>query len=219
MAHCSIVIRNRRGGPLRSFERTLMLTDAVVAIAMTLLVLPLVDLAPEVAHGGLKILTDRHDVIFGFVVSFLVIYAFWQHHDRAFTGVHEAGPALIQLNMVWMLTVAFLPFPTAIIGYKVTTTTAPLYIGTMLVLKLLTRGIHAGCVACGGRPLTARGVWYDAAVTAVFAACTIIAFFWPSAGLYGLLALIPIGLVVNRVVPDPPTEQAGASPRTPPSPA
>jgi len=52
-----------------------MLTDAVVAIAMTLLVLPLVELAREVDTDSVgSVLTEHRDVFLGFLVSFLVIY-------------------------------------------------------------------------------------------------------------------------------------------------
>jgi uncharacterized membrane protein len=73
-------------------ERTIMLTDAVVAIAMTLLVLPLVELAPEVDVGGLGTVVSEHsDVFISFVISFLVIYVFWLAHQHAFASVRQPG--------------------------------------------------------------------------------------------------------------------------------
>jgi len=58
-------------------ERVITLTDAVVAIAMTLLVLPLVELSGEVTGEDLVGFVGEHgDVLLSFVVSFLVIYVF-----------------------------------------------------------------------------------------------------------------------------------------------
>lgn len=67
----------------RSLDRTVTLTDAVVAIAMTLLVLPLVELAAVVDPNDLSELLDDHlGVFIGFALSFLVIYQFWAAHER-----------------------------------------------------------------------------------------------------------------------------------------
>ena len=42
------------------------------------------------------------------------------------------------LNLVWLLGIVFLPFPTAIVGHDASTSSTPLYLGTMLVLAVVT---------------------------------------------------------------------------------
>src|SRR5919202_3679717 len=120
-------------------ERTITLTDAVVAIAMTLLVLPLVDLAPEIDETGLADLLRAHgSELLGFMLSFLVIYLLWAAHERAFAVLEVARPALQTLNMLWLLGIAFLPFPTALVGRHANTASAFFYIVTMLVVSAVT---------------------------------------------------------------------------------
>ena len=67
-----------------SLERSVGLTDAVVAIAMTLLILPLVEVSGEIDAGHLdRFLAEHWDLLLSFVISFLVIYVFWAAHSTA----------------------------------------------------------------------------------------------------------------------------------------
>lgn len=65
-----------------------MLTDAVVAIAMTLLVLPLVEAVNEVKLDVSAFATEHTSLFVSFVVSFLVILLFWVAH----TGSSRSSP-------------------------------------------------------------------------------------------------------------------------------
>jgi uncharacterized membrane protein len=199
--------RDRPEDVEHSIERTITLTDAVVAIAMTLLVLPLVELAPEVESEGLgTVLTRNDDVFLGFVLSFLVIYVFWTAHDRAFAGVRRPAAGLRALNMWWLLIVAFLPFPTAVVGRHATTSTVPFYIGTMFALSVLTSAM----VQIGRRAREAEGRagvgddqrrWRAAltwASTAVFGLCALIGTINTDLGLLGLLLLIVVRIAQDR---------------------
>ncbi len=67
-------------------------TDAAVAIALTLLVLPLVDIVPEAAHSGepaVAVVTDNLAPIGSFLLSFAVIARFWSVHHRLFGYEHR----------------------------------------------------------------------------------------------------------------------------------
>jgi uncharacterized membrane protein len=101
------------------FERVVFFSDAVFAIVITLLVLPLTaelevpgeggDLIQEVLSGqGLRMLT--------FAVGFLVVGQFWIAHHRMFGHLRRADQGLLWFNLVGLLTVAFMPFPTALLG-------------------------------------------------------------------------------------------------------
>jgi uncharacterized membrane protein len=181
-------------------ERTITLTDAVVAIAMTLLVLPLVELAGEIdpAHLG-ETFGAHREVFLGFGLSFLVIYVFWLAHDQALTAVRDLGPALRSLNMLWLLVVAFLPFPTAVIGREVTRSSTPFYIGTMFVLSLLTSAMiqiaHPRPVAHDARRTWRRRSGWAWATSAVFGGCALAGGWHPDLGLFGLLLLGVIRLL------------------------
>jgi uncharacterized membrane protein len=124
----------------RDPDRLVLFTDAVVAIAVTLLVLPLVDAVAETkaAHGDAgAVITDHKAQIYTFLLSFVVIARFWLTHHRVFEHVKAYSNRLIQLNLVWLLCIVILPFPTDIVGnYPSDRFTAGLYIGMILVLSV-----------------------------------------------------------------------------------
>jgi len=100
------------------FERVVFFSDAVFAIVITLLVLPLTaefevpedtaSLAHELAELWPKIVT--------FGVSFLVVGQFWMAHHRVFSRIARADSGLLALNLLFLLTVSFMPFPAAVLG-------------------------------------------------------------------------------------------------------
>ncbi|WP_238155645.1 TMEM175 family protein [Kribbella soli] len=124
----------------RDPDRLVLFTDAVVAIAITLLVLPLVDLVPEVkAEGGdaVSVISEHRQEIFTFLLSFVVIASFWLGHHRLFEHIRAYTPAMMRVNLLWLLTIVVLPFPTEIIGaFESDRFTAGVYIGTILALSV-----------------------------------------------------------------------------------
>jgi len=176
-------------------ERTITLTDAVVAIAMTLLILPLVEVVNDVDLTDLATLwAENGELLQSFVISFLVIYAFWTAHGTLYHRLLVAGQPTVRwlgpINMCWLLVIAFLPFPTAMIGRDLTTTSGPLYIGTMLVLSALTFAMTVIVNRAVGRPIGLA--WLT---TAVFAFCTVVSLVNPQLGVYLLLLLVVTGRI------------------------
>jgi uncharacterized membrane protein len=185
-----------------TLERSIALTDAVVAIAMTLLVLPLVELANEVdSHDLGRFLREHWDVMLSFGVSFVVIYIFWAAHGTAFRRLAVAGaetpPALRQLNLWWLLLIAFLPFPTAVVGRDLNTASAPVYIGTMLVLSGLTTAMMVVVGRVMGPSRRVRWAWLT---TAVFGLCTLLSLVNADLGLFALLLLAVVRVIEVRVL-------------------
>ncbi|HET7327842.1 MAG TPA: hypothetical protein VFJ14_11230, partial [Nocardioidaceae bacterium] len=135
-------------------------------------------------------------------VSFLVIYLFWSVHAGALRHLEETGTevtGLRPLNMLWLLVIAFLPFPTALVGHRTDTASVPIYIGTMFVLSALTAAIVTLAHRTSGSRLPLWGWW----TTAIFAACTLIGVVNADAGLYALLALAVLRVVESRVLHRP----------------
>jgi len=130
---------------LNSAERLKFFTDAVVAIAMTLLILPLLESVSDAAKEGVDTATflgDHGDQIFAFVLSFVIIARFWVSHERLFDSVERWTGWLMVLNILWMLTVVVLPVVTAMVGSMDTDRLQTVvYIGTMLVNALLMTGM------------------------------------------------------------------------------
>lgn len=110
-----------RGFPRDSveFARALTFTDGLFAIAMTLLVvgvevpdIPDTESVSELASA----LDDISGNIISFVISFLVIGRYWMAHHQFFAQLTRIDQGLIAINLVYLLFVAFLPFPTALLG-------------------------------------------------------------------------------------------------------
>lgn len=120
----------------RGFDRLVAFTDAVVAIAITLLVLPLVESARE-AHPGpvVQFLRTNASSLFTFTLSFVVIAGFWRRQHRLFESVNGYSPALIWATMLWLFGIVFLPLPTQLLGGAVDDDRGAhaLYIGTLLL--------------------------------------------------------------------------------------
>jgi uncharacterized membrane protein len=118
----------------RDVHRLLTFIDAIVAIAITLLVLPLVDLTQDMtADESVAYLLRTHQPeLWSFLLSFVVIARMWvaQHRtSRPLVASHYTVSALL---LLWALTIAFLPFPTALVakaGHQ--PATKILYIGTI----------------------------------------------------------------------------------------
>src|SRR4051812_13366377 len=96
----------------RDFERLLTFVDAIVAIAITLLVLPLAELTADVGDQPVThVLRAHQGQLWSFLLSFAVIARLWfvQHHSLR--NVLIAPSRLGVLLMSWSATIVFLPFP------------------------------------------------------------------------------------------------------------
>jgi uncharacterized membrane protein len=51
-----------------------------------------------------------------YVISFLVILSFWMAHHSIFSAIRGYDKVLIWLNLLFLMFVAFLPFPTSLLG-------------------------------------------------------------------------------------------------------
>jgi uncharacterized membrane protein len=107
--------RYRRRSEELEFDRVAFFSDAVFAIAMTLLVvgigIPHVH-ESQVAHK----LGGKGNEIFGFFLSFLVIGLYWLAHHRFFSRLVAVDTRFMKLNLVYLAAIAFMPFPTALVG-------------------------------------------------------------------------------------------------------
>jgi uncharacterized membrane protein len=106
-----------RGG--EEFARVLAFSDGLFAIAMTLLVVGIAvpTLSSPGDEGQLWTALRHIDSAFiGFFVSFAVIGRYWIAHHQFFRLLREMDYGLIWLNMAYLAFVAFLPFPTALLG-------------------------------------------------------------------------------------------------------
>jgi uncharacterized membrane protein len=192
------------------FERVVFFSDAVFAIAITLLVLPLtaeIDLSEGGSLGSQ--VADLWPSVLTFVVSFLVVGQFWIAHHRTFGQLRRVDPTVIWLNLILLLTVAFMPFPAALLRARDTSEDAlavVLFAASMTVTSLVLTGtwlyaVRRGLTAPERLPGDLRRTTLRAVATTVVFALSI------GAGFLGLgpavacwLGILPAArlLVVRR---------------------
>jgi len=90
-------------------------SDGVFAIAITLLILEIK--IPSAGSGDLSLqLIRQWPSYFAFVVSFAFIGIMWINHHRLFTHIKRSNNVLLFLNLLLLLGVSAVPFPTAVLA-------------------------------------------------------------------------------------------------------
>jgi uncharacterized membrane protein len=117
----------------RGLDRFVTFLDAVVAIAITLLVLPLADAIGTGASRELaSLLTDEAGRFGAFFLSFVLIARLWLAHHRIVESVRTYDTAFLLVNIAWILTIVLLPFATQVAGsYPPEPLAVLIYIGTV----------------------------------------------------------------------------------------
>jgi uncharacterized membrane protein len=102
-------------------ERLILFSDAVFAIAITLLIIEIK--VPEFPHDAeitenalLHKLGELVPKFIGFIVSFMLIGLYWSIHHRMFGFVTNYSRKLIVLNLFFLFSVVLMPFSTGIFG-------------------------------------------------------------------------------------------------------
>ncbi len=198
------------GDAPRPAERTIVFTDAVVAIAMTLLILPLLDAVAESARNSqdtLAFLRAHSGQLITFALSFVIIALFWRSHDRTFSRLARTTTLVFWLNTAWMFTIVFLPVVTAIVGALHTDPVQlALYIGTMLVTSLIMTAMHLVLVlrpelTISGERRSLSELAPALASSIMFAVALVLALTVPGVEFWGLLVLAlsrPIEALLRR---------------------
>ena len=129
--------------PPQSHDRTtrvVALTDGVFAIAMTLLALEL--RVPELESGVhsaalINSLRAEWPRFSSFVISFLVLAAYWMGHRVVFDYIQHVDRWRLWLNTGYLVGVAFVPFATALCGRFMVPAAVLIYAGSLAVVGLL----------------------------------------------------------------------------------
>ena len=94
-------------------------SDGIFAIAITLLILEV--RAPEVhdARALWRALGAQWPSYLGYALSFLIIGIMWANHSHIFRLITRCDHTLSMLNLLLMMFIAFVPFPTAVLARNI----------------------------------------------------------------------------------------------------
>jgi uncharacterized membrane protein len=132
-------------------ERMILFSDAVFAIAITLLAIE-IKLPAEIKINEILVSLDRHAVtdhfllialaemigkFIGFFISFFIIGLYWTIHHRMFGYVINYDRKLLWLNLVFLMAIVLMPFSTGFYSeYAVHFLKVPVIVYTINIIFL-----------------------------------------------------------------------------------
>jgi uncharacterized membrane protein len=123
----------------RGTSRIEAFSDAVIAVAITLLILDVH--VPTVQTGLLPALLKQWPTYLGYVTSFLVIVIFWANHHNMFRYIHQVDYPLLIINSFFLMCIVFIPFATAVLTKYITSPTEQHTAAIVYGATLLLNGI------------------------------------------------------------------------------
>jgi uncharacterized membrane protein len=192
-----------------SLDRFLTFIDAIVAIAVTLLILPLVELTSDVTSktpfDDLALSEEAQAKYASFIVSFLVIFRLWRVHHRLMEPIEAYDPVVLGATTAWALTIVLLPYPTALIAlygsepkamgfYMVTLFLSSAALTVLAVYLARKKELHKENV----EPTVDHAV-ASAVTTFLLGAATVVALAVPRVNFGALLLLLLTGVLANLV--------------------
>ncbi len=126
-------------GEGRSVDRLINFSDAVVAVAVTVLVLPLVDLRPSESQTVWDVVTENASQLWTFLFTFYVVAVMWLAHNRILNSISRYDPFIFWINTTWLVAIVLLPWVSAMYGESEwgRTGVGLAYWGTMAAIALL----------------------------------------------------------------------------------
>jgi uncharacterized membrane protein len=192
----------------RGLERVNGFSDAVFAVAITLLILTVI--VPEVSDVGQlrQELVDMWPKFFGFLLSFVIIGAFWMGHHAIFGYLRRYTRGLLWINLFLLMFIVLLPFSTDLMSeYNGSELTVVFYdlnmIAVTLALSLLWWYVsyRNRLVDESLHPAVRRHLLLNyLSMSLVFGVSAAIALVNIPASQYIYLALIPSGMFLGHKV-------------------
>ena len=203
-------------------ERLVFFSDAVFAIAMTLLVIDLrvPDLVGSVTDRRLaSALAEDLPRVFSYALSFAVIGMYWLAHWRRYAMVRRVDETLVLLNLLLLGLVAAIPFPTSLLGqYGDLAVAVVLYAGLLAAaglagtagwLYVTRKGLmRPGVTRTEVRVGTLRGL---AVPVVMLGSLAILPFWGPGPVELAWLLIIPLHWLIARWATRADVEQGGSA--------
>jgi uncharacterized membrane protein len=186
----------------RSLDRYLTFIDAVVAIAITLLVLPLTELGAELGEDEsvAHLLGEHRSEMWSFLLSFFVIANIWSLQHRALRSLVDLNGAIARLLLIWSLSIVLLPFFTELVAEASDDTlTKVLYFGAITAAAACIALIEMSMrrnpdLVDGTAPLRVGSAWVN---VGLLVAAAVLSIAFPSLSYWPLLLLLADNLVLG----------------------
>jgi uncharacterized membrane protein len=185
----------------RAVDRLVNFSDAVVAVAITLM---LVNVPGPTGDETMLTLFGRHwPQILTFLFTFYVVAIMWSTHNRILNVIVAYDAALFWINTTWLATIVLLPWLTAIRDDGPGNGGGAVFVyWSMLALisalgTLMGRHIHRHPeLTRGGRgtPRDSRTVWRGPAFAGYFLLIGIVSIWWPEVASWMPLGIIPLSI-------------------------
>jgi uncharacterized membrane protein len=182
-------------------ERIVFFSDAVYAIAITLLALE-IRLPADISGMSNSDLFQNLLAIWprylGFTISFLSIGNFWLLHHRQFRAIERYDKGLMFINLLTLMAVAFIPFPTAVISENGNRTSTIFYalsaaaVGLFSALLWIYASYRRRLVADDlDQSVIRRGILQAMSAPVVFLCSTGLAFIDPDLAKFSWILIVP----------------------------
>ena len=101
----------------RRLDRLINISDAITAVAITLLAVPLIGLGlPQPGEDFPSYLWKHAGAIVAFLFTFAIVFGQWRVHNRILSDLIGYDSVVFWINAAWLASVAFLPWPSALVG-------------------------------------------------------------------------------------------------------
>ena len=197
-------------GDLPGVDRLLALSDGVVAIAITLLVLQLNVPSPEVLtdpNSAAELaaqLGKGADQLISYVISFYVIALFWLVHHRVFRRITGQQEGLAWWNFAFLFTITVMPFTSDLLGeFAANPLAVDIFAANLLLATVATEltviyGRRKDLVTPETAQQTRAARYRVAASVFVIAMSIVLAWVNPSAAKYCWLLLVVAPRLADR---------------------
>jgi uncharacterized membrane protein len=171
------------------FARLVNLSDAVFAIAMTLLVLGLEPPVGDPDRLGAELAGAAPQLV-AFLLGFVLVANIWWQHHKLFGRLAYVDRGLVAIDLAMLAAVALVPFPTGVLGRHPTERAAVVPFAAVFVLLVtlfLALVVRAQRQGAWSRPMPAPlFTWVVAGFVvtlAMMGVSAVVAVWWPVAGL------------------------------------
>jgi uncharacterized membrane protein len=183
-----------------NIERFVNFSDAIMAIAVTLMILPLADKAVDATIPTFGSFVDQFaGSLIIFAVSFWVVCRYWLVHHNALLKVKTFDSNLFWINVAWLFAIVLVPFTSAFLGGEgyADSFRVSIYIGSLVLISYVSVALdwstkrNAVTLEPGVKARPSRG---SIANAVGFTAALGIELLVPTVGLWAILALVPINV-------------------------